>query len=87
MLLLLVAAAAHSTENSGSEEKVYRIVDGGVCFPPLGLVKSAILIILTGSLVIFVGTSFIVMFRFCRHLTQPQECTSWPARHHLLPCV
>jgi hypothetical protein len=76
MLVLLLAAAAHSTDSGGCDECVSKLVDGSTCFPPLGIVKSTILILLTGSLVAFAGMSFSVMYKFYENLTQPQEFAS-----------
>jgi hypothetical protein len=50
MLAFILAAAAHWTDNSGSEERVCIIIDGNNCFYPLSIVKST-LILLASSLV------------------------------------
>jgi hypothetical protein len=76
MLVLLLAAAVHSIDNSGSGEIVYKVVDGSMCFPPLGIVRSAIMLLLAGSMVAFAGTSFSVILKFCRHSASPQEFAS-----------
>jgi hypothetical protein len=76
MLLLVLAAAAHSTDSGVSDETATKVVDGGNCFPRLGIVKSTILVVLAGSLVAFAGLSFNVMFKFSRNSAQPQEFAS-----------
>jgi hypothetical protein len=76
MLVFLLAAAAHSTDGGGDAERVSKIVDGRDCFPPLGVVKSTILVLLAGSLVAFAGMLSNVMFKFYKNSTQPQEFAS-----------
>jgi hypothetical protein len=76
MLLLVLAAAAHSTDSGGSEKTIPKVVDGSNCFPPLGVVKPTILVVLAGLLVAFAGLSFNVMFKFYRNSAQPQEFAS-----------